>query len=902
MKGLGEIARRLSMLARRRQFDGDLEEEVRLYMELRQQAHLESGMAASAARAAAQRRFGNATAWQERSRMAWGWEWLDHLAHDVRFGLRMLGKNPGFTTVAILTLALGIGANTAIFSVMDTVMLRLLPVERPDELVQMAMMTHGFGRGPRTNFTNSIWEAVRNRQDIFAAVLAWGTSQFNLAPSGVADNVRGLYVSGSYFPALCVRPASGRLIAPADDERGCQGVAVLGYGFWQERYGGAPVIGKSILVNQHRFEIIGVSASGFYGTEVGSAFDVAAPICTEALVEGKNSSLDNRSSWWFRVMARWKPGIGSSQISARLGLLSPQIFAETVPTTWTPGNQQSFLGWTLTALPAGNGISALRRQYDSPLKALLAIAGFVLLLACTNITSLMLARAAARSKEIGVRLALGASRLRLVRQLLTESVLLSCAGGLLGAFFAQWGSRLLVSYISTKSNKVALDLALDGRVLAFTAGASIFTGLLFGVWPAFRATRASVSGAIKGSPAKNAQGDARLRAGRWTAAAQVAVSLVLVATAGLFVRSFKNLVTLDGGFDRNNVLEANVDLHNAVLANARLTAAQEAVLERVRALPGVIAASESLVTPISGRTWDDFIVVDGERAPQGADRDAYLNYVSTGYFAAMRTAILEGRDFDEHDTAAGARVAIVNQALARKFFGGTNVLGRTFRRFETQTKLGKPFLIVGISRDAKYDSLQEGFPPTAYFPFSQAPAQPERFSLEVRTASPPSQLTGAIERAIVGVNRSASMQFTTLAQQVDDSLTQERLLASLSGFFGALALLLATIGFYGVLGYLLLQRQKEIGIRMALGAQRGPIFRLVIGDVAALLLTGVAVGLALTWATTWYLQNLLFDLRARDGATFAISATLLAAAALAASYLPVRRALRVDPMAALRYE
>ena len=899
MNGIGEIARRLLMLARRRRFDADLEEEIRLHLELRREANLESGMAAGAARAAAQRRFGNVTAWNEKSRRAWGWEWLEHLLQDIGFGVRVLRKNPGFTAVAILTLALGIGANTAIFSLMDTVMLRLLPVPRPEELVQVAMLTHGFGRGPRTSFTNPIWEAVRNQQNVFADVLAWGTLQFNLAPSGVVDDARGIYVSGSYFPALGVRPAVGRLIGPADDRRGCPAVAVLGYGFWQARYGGLPVAGKSMLIDHHRFEIIGVSAREFFGTEVGSAFDVAAPICAEATVEGNRSSLDNRSSWWFRVMARQKPGMTGARASARLAALSRQIFADTVPTNWKPTDQKRFLGWTLTMLPAGNGISSLRRQYDLPLRALLAIAGFVLLLACTNITSLMLARAAARSKEIAMRLALGASRPRLVRQLLTESLLLSCSGALLGVLAARWGSRLLVSYIAASSDKVSLDLTLDWRVLAFTAAMAIFTGILFGVWPALRATRTSLAGAMKGSPAKNAQGDAMSHAGRWTAAGQVAMSLVLVATAGLFVRSFRNLLTLDAGFDRSNVLEVSVDVPGP---GAVIPADRSEVLRRVRALPGVVAASESVVTPISGRTWDDFIVVAGSRAPQGDDRDAFLNYVTPGYFATLRTALLKGRDFDGHDTAGSPQVAIVNQTLARKFFGDANVLGKTFRRFATATELGEPFLVVGVARDAKYDSLRTPYPPTVYFPLSQIPAPSARFFLEVRTALAPSQLAAPVEQAIVGVNRSAAIQFTTLAQQVDDSLTQERLLATLSGFFGALALLLAMIGFYGVLGYVFLQRQKEIGIRVALGAQRGSILRLVMGEVAKLLFAGVLAGLAMTSVATRFVQSLLFDLGARDAGTFAMTAGLLAAAALAAGYFPVRRALRVNPVVALRYE
>ena len=900
---------RVRSLFRRGRVEEELDEEIRDHLERKAQEYIAKGFTPEEARLAARREFGGAEQSKEECRDMRRVNWIEDLALDVRYGLRMLRRNPGFTVVAILTLALGIGANTAIFSLMDTVMLRLLPVQRPEELVQVAVMTHGFGRSPRTSYTNPIWEAVRNHQDIFAGVFAWGNTQFNLAPSGVAEDVRGIYVSGDYFSTLGVRPAAGRLITAADDKRGCPGVAVLGNGFWQEHYGGAAVVGNSISINGHPFQIIGVSAAGFFGTEVGNAFDVAAPVCSEAIVEGKNSALDRRSAWWFRILARRKPGVSDEQISARLTMLSPQIFAETVPTNWKPSDQQRFLKWTLTALPAGTGTSYLRSQYNLPLKTLMGIAGFVLLLACTNIASLMLARAAARSKEIGVRLALGASRLRLVRQLLTESVLLSCAGAVLGILFAEWGSRLIVRYISTGRDKISLDLTLDGRILAFTAAAAIFTGLLFGVLPAFRATRVSLAGAMKGASSRNAQGDTKFRAGRWTVAAQVAISLVLVVTAGLFVRSFANLVTLDAGFDRNNVLLAGVDLHNAGLAGpdaagpgAQLSTTREEMLQRVRALPGVISASESEVTPISHAVWDEFIEVDGVNAPKGDDRDVYTNYVTPGYFATLRSALVEGRDFDEHDTAGAQQVAIVNQTLARKFYPGSDALEKTFRRYATATTLGEPFLIVGVTRDARYETLRDDVPPTAFFPLGQLATNPERATIEIRTAARPSQLAPAVEQAILGVNKSAAIQVTTLAQQVDDSLTQERLLAALSGFFGALALLLAMIGFYGVLAYLLLQRQKEIGIRMALGAQRGAILRLVMRDVAVLLVAGAAAGLAITWATTRFVQSLLFDLRARDVGTFALSLALLAAVALVASYLPAQRAMRVDPMAALREE
>jgi putative ABC transport system permease protein len=894
-------------MKRRKQMLEDLDQDIRDHIERETQDNIERGVPPEEAHYAAMRKFGNVTRVQEETREVWIVVWLEQLLQDVRYGLRMLAKSPGFTAVAILTLALGIGANTAIFSLIDTAMLRLLPVQKAEELVQVGMLTPNFGSGTRATYTNPLWEALRDNQDVFSGVFAWGEAHFNLAQGGVVQNARGIFASGDYFAALGVQPAAGRLLTVNDDKRGCAAVAVLSYGFWQEHFGGAPgAVGSTIPIDGHPFQIIGVSAPGFFGTEVGNTFDVAAPICSEAIVNGKNSSLDQRSSWWFRVMGRPKPGLTPQQVSAGLATLSPQILATAVPTNWNPVQQRSFRTWEFVTSPGATGRSHLRADYNLPLKMLMAIAALVLLIACANIASLMLARAASRRKEIAVRLALGASRMRLVRQLLTECVILSLAGATLGIFVARWSSRLLVSYISTEHNRVYLDLTLDARILVFTAGVSILTGLLFGVLPAFRSTRVSLAGSMKGVVAEIPGADTRFRSGRWTVAAQVAISLVLVVTAGLFVRSFANLATLDAGFDRNNVLIVDLNMHDANLQNAERIAAVDEIMRRVRALPGVISASQSVVTPVSGNTWDDMIVGEGSNAPTGNDArndaDVDLNYVTPDYFATMRTPLLEGRDFNERDTAEIPRVVIVNQALARKFFPGVDPLGKTIRRFATATTLSEPIEIVGVVRDAKYDSLREDFPPIAYFSLAELPGGIERSHLLIRTAARPSLLAPAVEQTIASVNKSVALEFRTLAQQVNDSIIQERLLATLSGFFGALALLLAMIGFYGVLAYLVLQRQKEIGIRMALGAQRGGILWLVMYDVGLLLLAGVAVGAGIAWVATRFVQSLLFGLRAHGAGTIALGIGLLVAVAFLASYLPVRRAMRIDPMIALRYE
>ena len=526
---------------------------------------------------------------------------------------------------------------------------------------------------------------------------------------------------------------------------------------------------------------------------------------------------------------RPKPGLNREQVSARLASLSPQIFAATVPTNWNPVQQRSYRNWTILVEPAATGLSHFRGYYTLPLKMLMGIAALVLLIACANIASLMLARMAFRRKEISVRLALGASRERVIRQLLTEALALSVAGAAIGILLARWTSQLLVRYVSTENNHIYLNLSLDSRVLAFTAGAAILTGLLFGVLPAFRSTRVSLADSIKGGD--QAGGDTRFRAGRWSVAVQVALSFVLVITAVLFVRSFAKLASLDAGFDRNNVLVANVSFRHVALPNAEQ---RREIVNQIASLPGVTSVSESVLTPVSNRDWDDMIVVDGAHAPTGEDSDVDLNCVAPGYFATMRTRFLEGRDFTDRDTGPVPTVVIINQALAQKFYPGVDPVGKTMRRYATSTTLGAPIEVIGVVANTKYDSLREDFPPIAYFPFGAFTEEVSGLDVVIRTGVPPSALVPAVEQAVGKVNKSLALDFTTLAQQVDDSMVQERLIATLSGFFGTLALLLAMIGLYGVLAYLVLQRQKEIGIRMALGARRGAIIGLILRDVAVI--------------------------------------------------------------------
>ncbi|HKD91590.1 MAG TPA: ABC transporter permease [Terriglobales bacterium] len=847
---------------------------------------------------AALKAFGNATQIKEATRGVWTFRWLEELGQDLRYALRSMRKSPAVAAVVVLSLALGIGANTAIFSLIDAVMLRFLPVQKPQELVLVRRQLNG-GRGS-PSFTNPLWEALRDRQDVFSAPFAWSTDRYDLGHGGAVQNANGLVVSGGYFQALGVTPVLGRLISQADDHRGCPAVAVLSYGFWQDHFGGATsVIGQSISLDQQSLEIIGVSARGFYGLDVGSKFDVALPLCATTLFDGKESRLDQRSWWWLMTGGRLKPGVSEREATARLTGQSPVIMNAALPPDWSKEQQQRFLSAKLVSSSAATGVSALRNNFGQPLTILMTIVAAVLLIACANIASLMLARATTRTKEMAIRKAMGASRSRLTRQLLTESLLLSAVGAVCGLLFARWGSALLVRSLSTTRSNIFLDLTPDSRVLAFTAGLAIVTGLLVGVLPALRSTRVALIAAMKGSQDSEGAHVARFRAGKWIVAGQVALSLVLVLGGGLLLRSFYKLVTLDLGFDRNNVLLVRASLQTDDNAKKATTYVQ--MEDRLRSLPGVTAVSHSFTTPLSGREWNNFIHPDAPNPPTGEEALAFLNAVTPDYFDVLRTPLLAGRQFTATDSQTAPPVAIVNQTFAKRFFGGKAVLGKQFR-IEGRTGQTMPLVeIVGVVEDSKYEDMREEPQPTGYFPLSQTP-QFSGDNFELRTNMAPSAMAAQVQTAVAGVNKEVTLAFTTLTQQVDDNLVQDRLLAKLSGFFGALALLLAMIGSYGVLSFMVTQRQTEFGIRMALGAQPTSILRLVMSDMLAVLIGGIAVGIGLSLATVRLLQKMLFGLSPHDATTMLIATGVLAAAGVLAGLMPARRATRVDPMVTLRYE
>jgi putative ABC transport system permease protein len=813
---------------------------------------------------------------------------LDAISQDVRQAFRALRARPGFSAVAILSLALGIGANTAIFSLIDAVMLKSLPVNHPEELLQVTINDQLLGYG------NPLWEALRDRQDVFSGIFAYGRWALNLSTGGEAHNVNGNFVSGQFFDTLGVHAALGRTLTVADDQRGCPAVAMLSYGFWQREYGGrGDIVGKSISIDNHPVQIVGVTQAGFTGVVVGWEADVFVPLCAGKILYGEIILLNrNTMPGWLLVIGRPKPGISPAQATARLKTLAPGIFRA----SFQPGQigQAGYPQRTFDTAPAANGSSSLRNRYGSAIIVLMVVVGLVLLIACANLATLLLARGAARQREIAIRIALGSGRGRLIGRFLAESLMLSVIGAALGVLLARWGTHLFVAYF-----KAFLDLQPDTRVLAFTAGVTILTGLLSGLAPAWRGTRVDPQAAMKSNARGSTEG-CKFGLGKALVSAQIALSLLLVIGAGLMLSTFWKLISIDPGLAPEHVLLVSLDLRNGNYPQDRRLLILREMLDRLRAIPGVSSASASAIIPMCGCRSTVNLSLEGRPNDEVI---VYFNRVSDRFFETLGTPLVAGRDFTAHDTLNSPQVAIINQSLAKKYFGARNPIGKYYRYRENGT-LSDPVEIIGVVKDAQYGGLRGDIPPTAYAAWSQGGGSSgliTYFQL-LSAAEPPTTLTAGVRSAIAAINPNVSFQFSTLQGRIDDSLDSERLLATLSGFFGALALLLATIGLYGVMSYNVARRRNEIGIRMALGAEQARVLRMILGEVALLVGTGLLVGLGAALATTRLVASLLYGLRPNDPVIFAVAAAVLAGVAFVAGYLPARRASCVDPMATLRDE
>ena len=824
------------------------------------------------------------------------------LLQDVRYGARVLRLNPGFAAVCVLSLALGLGANTAIFQLIDVVRMRTLPVKDPQELAVIRPNVDarsGRVHGYLPLVTNPMWEQIRTRQQGFTGVFAFGYETFNLATGGQVRNAQGMWVSGEFFDVLGIQPILGHVFHAADDHAGCGTPgAVLNYRLWQREFGGdANIVGKTVTLEGHAFPVLGVTPVSFNGITVGHTFDVAVLVCSEPVFSPEQPLYTLPHGWWLAVMGRLRPGWTLEKASAQLESISAGIMEDTLPPAYQEDHRKSYLSQKLNAYPGATGLSQLRRQYESPLWLLLGIAGLVLVIACANLANLLLARASAREKEIAVRLALGAARGRVVRQLLTESLLLASAGALLGVAVALALSAALVRYLTTEPGTVFLELTMDWRVLGFTAGLAVLTCVLFGLAPALKATSAGPARIINLAGRGLTATRERFSLRRGLVVTQVSLSLVLLVGALLFVRSLRNILTLDAGFQRDGMVVVDVDFARLNLPPERRGPFRESLLGRVRALPGVTGEADTSVVPISGYGWNNNVVVGGRQS----DIFVEMANISPGYFRAMGTPLLMGRDFDERDNQQSPKVAIVNEQFAKKLFGG-EALGKTFQIAADRGEKRYDFQVVGVVRNTKYYDLRENFEPLAFYPEAQD-EKPEAWTqIMVRSDLDLVSVINGVKGAIAQVDSGVSVDFHAYNRQIEDGLLRERLLATLSSFLGILAAVLATIGLYGAIGYIVARRTNEIGIRMALGASPRQILVMVVGQAGSLLVVGVMIGAVLAVAAGKSAATLLYGLKPYDPLTLVLAAAGLGAVAIAASLLPARRAAKLEPMVALRYE
>jgi predicted permease len=890
------------LFSRRRLYD-DLSEEIQEHLEEKIEELVASGMPKKEAAALARREFGNETLVEEDSRAVWQWPSLENFLLDVRYGLRAMRRTPGFTAVAVLSLALGIGANTAIFTLINTLMLRMLPVQHPEQLVELLSVYPG---EPRTNgFSWQIYEYFRNNNRAFSGLIGADHSHFNVRAECLEpETVDGEYVVGDFFPVLGLKPLIGRLIGPEDDRIGSadSAVVVVSWSYWKNRFNLDPgILGKRIFVDDVPLTVVGVTPRAFFGLQVGLKPDIWMPVAVEPMIGRPSRVTTGHMS--LGLMGRLKPGVSIEQARAEMSVLDQWRIAQISKTMKDPLWRQA----KMDLEPAGAGFSRLRDQFAKPLLLLMAVVGLLLLIACTNVASLLLARGAARQREMAVRVSLGAGRFRLVRQVLTESLLLSAVGSLLGILLAYFGADALVRILTSGRQLVGLPSHLDIQVhpdmhvLLFTAAVALSTGLLFGLAPAWNAFASAPATSLRQT---GSAGETRFRRlfGKSMVVAQVTFSVVLLSAAALFIRHLSNLENLDLGFHRDNVLLVTLDPQHSGHEGEQLSRAYQEFLGRLEAIPGVHSATLSAGTPISGSGAASFVKVEGHPERPEDRRYVSINWVAPKYFETLGTPLLTGRDFNWQDQA-GPRVAIINQAMARYFFGNANPIGKHFTIDRDWKGFGddKPFEIVGVVGDANYYEIREPTHRTIYLNSFQDGNVSSKFAL--RTNVEPAAVAGEVRRAVREFLPAERVErLTTLADQVDASIVPERLIAALSGLLGALGAVLAAIGLYGLLAYMVARRINEIGVRMALGASRSDVTRMVLGDALGMVCAGLVIGAPLAFWGKTFAASLIQDLPSNSVVPIAIGVIAMITVALLGAYLPARRASRVDPIVALRYE
>ena len=890
---------------RRRALDADLDAELRAHLEALTEENIRRGMNEQEARHAARREFGGLEQTKESYRDQRGLPFFETLAQDLRYASRMLIKSPGFTAVTILTLALGIGANTGLFSLVNSVLLGNLPVRNPQELV-VVKYTDARTQQAEEDFSYPMYQAMRDKSTVFANVLTRSGLDFNASYGGQSERAVGEMVSGNYFETLGVQPFLGRLISPEDDRTpGAHPVAVLSYGYWQRRFGSDPsIVGKNIILNDHPFHIIGITPPGFYGTELARNPDIRVPMMMATVFRPVPANrLQNPRHRWMTILARRKPEVSVRQAQASLDILYHQVLASELQEQGASLNahdKERELASRIQLDPGNQGFAHLRGEMERPLLLMFSVTGIVLLVACANLANLLLARNAKRRQEILVRLAIGAGRARLIRQWLTESLLLSALGGCAGIVVAYWAKTALLGFLP--ANFAAnLHAPMDLRVLGFALLASLATGLLFGLAPALQLSQVGVSVALRNDAPSIASGERLFSLRSALIFVQVALSLPLLIGAGLFLHSLRNLRGVNTGFVKENVFLATLNPAMNGYPQERIKSLYDDLLARVRTLPGIHSVSLTTSSPISG-SWDqEGVKVEGYQPGPDENMSPNAAVISTGYFATMGIPLVAGRDFTEQDTASRPKVVIINETMAHYFFGNKDPLGKKLGT-DDDPKIPPDREIIGVAKDAKYVHLSEAPRRHFYAPMAQEPRLFD-MTLQVRTAGDPEKIADLVRAQVHDLDANLPLYATTTLEiQIDDSLTQERLLTWLSSLFGLLATLLASLGLSGVVAFSVARRTREIGIRMALGAQPRDILRNVVSNMSILVTAGMAVGLAAAYGISRLLGSMLFEVHSADPLAFAGSCLLLAAVAALAAYLPAQRATQVDPVVALRYE
>ena len=833
------------------------------------------------------------------------------MLQDIRYGVRMLLKRPGFTLIAVISLALGIGANTAIFSLLDAVLLRTLPVREPQKLVL-------FGNGKDQGVTNSFpdqsvdlfsypfFRKVEQRNDLFSGVagqmsIIWTVHGF-VDTSSEIEKMGVQLVTGNYFPVLSVNASLGRVLTEADDQtQGGHPVAVISYAWWQRRLGADPAaIGKTITIDNIAYTIVGVAPKEFFGATVGTAPDLWVPLAMEKQMPPMH--FDGRTDDAFQslnLIARLRDDVSADQAGAGVNLLFKQWLGGVESRLPADKKQQNIQNAKIELTPMSRGLSTLREQFSLSLKVLMGVVALVLLIASANVANLLLAHGAARSREFAVRMAVGAGRLRLVRQLFTESALLALLGGFVGVLLAWWGSRLLLVMASDGPDALSVYVTPNLRILGFTFGISALCAIGFGIAPALRASRIEPNTSLKGgkSPAISLL---RNPLGKTFVVAQVALSLLLLIAAGLFVRTLINLQSIPSGFNQENAVLLQVDTSATGYKgdDPKLPALLNDVEEKVKAVPGVQAASFAFIVFNQG-FWTSSAHSRGDNIPEGQSRSLRNNIVGPDFFTVMGIPFVQGRTFGPQDTAKSQKVAIVSESMARKFFPDGSPIGKRFGL--GRLELPEDIEVIGVVKDAKYGNLKEEFRPMAFYPHSQQPDMLGNFV--VRFSGPANAVVPQVRQVIKQANRNLAIDdVVSLSDHIGRSLVQQKLVARLASFFGLLALLLACVGLYGVMSYGVARRTNEIGIRMALGARGRSVLWLVLREALVLVLIGLVIGLIVATMVTKTAESLLYELKPNDPLTIALATLLLATVAVLAGYFPARRAARVDPMVALREE